>query len=166
VRVEAITGLVKEQVDEVVAQVAGHLGTGEIARPGGRPAALGLYDSVVLVIHLLRRNPVQHVAAAFFNVSQATVSRRWDLLRPVIATVLEDLAPDPRAIVRAGTAPVDGTICPTWDWKHRGDLYSVKAGYAGLNVQIACSMDGDLPRSAPCRSPAPATTPTRTPPRA
>lgn len=148
-RVEAITGLVKEQVDEVVARVAGHLGTGEIARPGGRPAALGLYDSVVLVIHLLRRNPVQHVAAAFFHVSQATVSRRWDLLRPVIATVLEDLAPDPRAIIRAGTALVDGTICPTWDWKHRGDLYSVKAGYAGMNVQIACSMDGDLAAIGP-----------------
>jgi hypothetical protein len=66
VRVEAITGLVKEQVDEVVVRVAGHLGTGEIARPGGRPAALGLYDSVVLVIHLLRRNPVQP-----FGVDQA-----------------------------------------------------------------------------------------------
>jgi hypothetical protein len=63
VRVEAITGLVKEQVDEVVRRVSGHLGTGEIARPGGRPCALGLYDSVVLVIHLLRRNPAQAVAA-------------------------------------------------------------------------------------------------------
>jgi hypothetical protein len=29
VRVEAITGLVKEQVDEVVVRVARHLGTGE-----------------------------------------------------------------------------------------------------------------------------------------
>jgi hypothetical protein len=75
VRVAAITGLVKEQVDEVVKRVAGHLGTGEIVRPGGRPCALGLYDSVVLVIHLLRRNPVQAVAAGFFGVSQATVSR-------------------------------------------------------------------------------------------
>jgi hypothetical protein len=128
VRVAAITGPVKEKVDEVVVRMAGHLGSDEIARPGGRPAALGLYDSVALVIHLLRRNPVQHVAASFFSVSRATVSRRWDLLRPVIATVLEDLAPDPRAVVRAGTALVDGTICPTWDWKHRGDLYSVKAG--------------------------------------
>jgi hypothetical protein len=115
VRVEAITGLVKEQVDEVASRVAGHLGTREIIRPGGRPCALGLYDSVVLVIHLLRRNPVQAVAAAFFGVSQATVSRRWDLLRPVIAHVLADLVPAPRAFIRAGTALVDGTVCPTWD---------------------------------------------------
>lgn len=148
-RVEAITGLVKEQVDEVVRRVSAHLGSSEIARPGGRPCALGLYDSVVLVIHLLRRNPVQAVAAGFFNVSQATVSRRWDLLRPVIAEVLADLVPAPRAMIRAGTALVDGTVCPTWDWRHRDDLYSVKAGYAGMNVQIACSMDGDLAAIGP-----------------
>jgi hypothetical protein len=149
VRVEAITGLVKEQVDEVVRRVSARLGSGEIARPGGRPCALGLYDSVVLVIHLLRRNPIQAVAAEFFNVSQATVSRRWDLLRPVIAEVLADLAPSPRAMIRAGTALIDGTICPTRDWRHRDDLYSVKAGYAGMNVQIACSMDGDLAAIGP-----------------
>jgi len=149
VRVEAITGLVKEQVDEVATRVAGHLGTSEIVRPGGRPCALGLYDSVVLVIHLLRRNPVQAVAAAFFGVSQATVSRRWDLLRPVIAHALADLVPAPRTYIRGGTALVDGTVCPTWDWNHRDDLYSVKAGYAGMNVQIACSMDGDLAAIGP-----------------
>jgi DDE superfamily endonuclease len=149
VRVEAITGLVKEQVDEVVRRVSAHLGSGEVARPGGRPCALGLYDSVVLVIHLLRRNPVQAVAAGFLNVSQATVSRRWDLLRPVIAEVLADLTPAPRAMIRAGTALVDGTVCPTWDGRQSDDLYSVKAGYAGMNVQIACSMDGDLAAIGP-----------------
>jgi hypothetical protein len=149
VRVEAITGLVREQVDEVVRRVSAHLGSGDIARPGGRPCALGLYDSVVLVVHLLRRIPVQAVAAGFFNVSQATVSRRWDLLRPVIAEVLADLTPAPRAMIRAGTALIDGTVCPTWDWSHRDDLYSVKAGYAGMNVQIACSMDGDLAAIGP-----------------
>jgi hypothetical protein len=149
VRVEAITGLVKEQVDEVVRRVAAYLGSDDLARPGGRLCALGLYDSVVLVIHLLRRNPVQAVAAGFFGVSQATVSRRWDLLRPVIAEALADLVADPHVCIRAGTALVDGTVCPTWDWKHRGDLYSVKAGHAGMNVQIACSMDGDLAAIGP-----------------
>ena len=93
---------------------------------------------MVLVIHLLRRNPVQHVAAAFFHVSQATVSRRWDLLRPVIATVLDDLVPDPRAIIRAGTALVRRHHLPDLGLEAPGDLYSVKAGYAGMNVQIAC----------------------------
>jgi hypothetical protein len=149
VRVEAITGLVKEQLDEVVARVTRHFGVHEITRPGGRPCALNLYDSVVLVIHLMRKNPTQEVAAAFFRVSQATVSRRWDQLRPVLATVLADLIPTPREIVRAGTALVDGTVCPTWDWKHIPDLYSKKVGYPGMNVQIACDLDGQLAAIGP-----------------
>ncbi|MFJ2241769.1 hypothetical protein [Streptomyces sp. NPDC087859] len=95
------------------------------------------------MLHLLRRHPVQAVAAGFFSVSQATVSRRWGLLRPLIAEARGPGA-EPRAIVRAGTALIDGTVCPTWDWNHHNDLYSVKAGYDGMNVQIACSMDGDL----------------------
>jgi hypothetical protein len=93
--------------------VRAHLGTGEITRPGGRPCALGLYDSVVLVIHPLRRNPVQAVVATFFGIFQATGSRHWDLLCPVIAHTLADLVPAPRAFIKVGSAPVDGTVCPT-----------------------------------------------------
>ena len=53
-----------------------------MVEPGGRPPAAGLYASVVMVVHLMRRNPVQAVAAEIFGVSQATVSRRWDLPAP------------------------------------------------------------------------------------
>ena len=38
-----------------------------------------------------------------FGVSQATVSRRWDLLRPVIGEVLAEVVPDPRQVVGRGT---------------------------------------------------------------
>lgn len=38
----------------------------------------------------------------------------------------------------------DGAICPTWDWKAVPDLYSGKAKYAGINVQIACNLNGDV----------------------
>ena len=37
------------------------------------------------------------------------------LLRPVIATVLAEFVPDPRAVAGAATVLVDGTICPTWN---------------------------------------------------
>lgn len=121
-RLDAITGLAREQVDEVATRMTRHLGTAEIVRPSGRPYTLGLYDSIVLVIHLIRRNPVQAVAAEFFGVSQATVSRRRDLLRPVIAAVLTDLVAHPRRVIPGGTALVDGTLCPTWDWKKPGGL--------------------------------------------
>jgi hypothetical protein len=39
---------------------------------------------------------------------------------------------------------VDGTICPTWDWRHIPDLYSAKAGYPGMNLQIAATLEGRL----------------------
>ena len=42
-----------------------------MVRPGGHPCALSLYDSVLLVTHLLRRNPVEAVTAGFFGVAQA-----------------------------------------------------------------------------------------------
>ena len=79
-----------------------------------------------------------------FGVSQSTVSRRWDLLRPAIAAVLAEFVPDPRQLVGAGTVLVDGSICPTWDWSALPDLYSGKAGYTGMNIQIAATLDGQL----------------------
>ncbi|MEV6731435.1 transposase family protein [Streptomyces sp. NPDC051364] len=57
---------------------------GDLVRPGGRPSAIGLYPSVMLVVCLMRKNLTQEVAGAVFGVSQSTVSRRWDLLRVAV----------------------------------------------------------------------------------
>ena len=115
------------------------------------PCALGLFGSVALVVHLMRRNPVQDVAGAVFGVSQSTVSRRWDLLRPVIGRALRAFVPGAANLVGAlSTVIVDGTVCPTWDWRHIPDLYSTKAGYAGMNVQAAATLDGRIAAVGPC----------------
>ncbi len=50
---------------------------------------------------------------------------------------------------RFGSVLVDGTVCPTSDWKAIPDLYSGKAGYAGMNVQVAGSLDGRLAAIGP-----------------
>jgi hypothetical protein len=97
-----------------------------------------------MVVALMRKNLTQEFAGAVFGVSQPTVSRRWDLLRPVIGEALAELAPDPKKVAGAGSVLVDGTICPTWDWRGIPDLFSGKAGYAGMNIQIADSVDGRL----------------------
>lgn len=56
----------------------------------------------------MRRNVTQAAAGAIFGCSQPTVSRRWDLLRPVIGKMLAQFVPDPAAVLgRAGTALVD-----------------------------------------------------------
>ena len=57
--------------------------------------------------------------------------------------------PDPLEVVGRGTVLVDGTVCPTWDWRHVPDLFSAKAGYPGMNLQIAATLDGPLAAVGP-----------------
>lgn len=115
-----------------------------------KPPAVNLLDSIAMVAMLMRRNVTQEFAGGVFGCSQATVSRRWDLLRPVIGKVLAPYVPRPVEVLGIeGTALVDGTVCPTWDWKSIPGLYSGKAHYAGMNVQIAANMKGDVAAIGP-----------------
>jgi hypothetical protein len=140
-RYEAITGLSGGQLSELTARVATIV---EPLTSAGRPYALDLFRSVAMVVALLRKNTTQEVAGAVFGVSQPTVSRRWDLLRPAIGEALAKFVPDPQQTAKAATVLVDGTICPTWDWRAIPDLFSGKAGYPGMNVQVAATLDGRL----------------------
>jgi transposase len=145
VRLDALTGLTDGQRAELHLRVAAYLGTDAITRPGGRPSALDLAGSVDLVCVLLRTNLAQDQAAGIFAVSQATASRRWDLLRDVLAEALATLVPTVRQVVgRYGSVLVDGFLAPTWDWKEAEGMYSDKHGAAGFNIQVAASLAGDV----------------------
>lgn len=144
---DVLTGLSQGQRVMLVMRCRDLLG--DVAKPGGRPPAIGLYRSIMLVVCLMRKNVTQEFASAIFGVSQSTVSRRWDLLRPVIRRAVGSFIPDPRAVLGAGTALVDGTIAPTWDWKHIPDLFSQKENMAGMNIQIAASLAGQLAAVGP-----------------
>ncbi|WP_416966834.1 hypothetical protein [Streptomyces sp. 4F14] len=135
---KAVTGLEREHLTELVARM--HAVTGPLWVQG-RPPAAGLYRSVVMVLFLLRENVTQ----------QATVSRRWDLLRPAIITALADAVPSPAQIAGGSTALVDGTLVPTWDRKHRTDLYNGERGDHGMNPSgwPACSYAAIWSISAP-----------------
>jgi hypothetical protein len=137
-----MTGLDDGQLTDLVARV--HVVCGDTFVSRGRPIALGLFRSVAMVVCLMRKNVTQDFAGAVFGVSQSTVSRRWDLLRPLIGEVLADVVPDPREVAGRGTVLVDGTVCPTWDWKKVPDLFSAKVGYPGMNVQVAATLDSAL----------------------
>src|SRR3954452_5445484 len=142
-----MTGLNGEQLTDLVARL--HELCGDKFVSAGPPLALGLFRSVALVVCLLRKNVTQDFAGAVFGVSQATVSRRWDLLRPLIGDALAEGVPDPFEVVGRGTVLVDGTVCPTWDWRHVPDLFSAKTGYPGMNLQIAATLDGRLAAVGP-----------------
>jgi hypothetical protein len=111
-----MTGLSDEQLTELVTRVHAVRGGGLTSR--GRPYALGLFRSVALVVCLMRTNITQAIAAALFEVSQATVSRRWDLLRPLIGQVLAEFVPHPSEV---------GEREPCW-WTAR----SVPPGTGGI----------------------------------
>ena len=142
-----MTGLNNEQLTDLVARL--HERCGDKFVSAGPPLALGLFRSVALVVCLMRKNVTQDFAGAVFGVSQATVSRRWDLLRPLIGDALAEVVPDPADVVGRGTVLVDGTVCPTWDWRHVPDLFSAKTGYPGMNLQIAATLDGALAAVGP-----------------
>jgi hypothetical protein len=65
-------------------------------------------------------------------------------------------------VVGQGTVLVDGTIAPTWNWKAIPNLHSGKVGYPASTSQVAATLGGDL--AAIGAIPAPATTPTPSPP--
>jgi len=80
-----MTGLNNEQLTDLVARL--HELCGDKFVSAGPPLALGVFRSVALVVCLMRKNVTQDFAGAVFGVSQATVSRRWDLLRPLIGLI-------------------------------------------------------------------------------
>ncbi|MDQ3764112.1 MAG: transposase family protein [Actinomycetota bacterium] len=121
-----MTGLSNEQLTELVIQVRAARDSGFASR--GRPYALGLFRSVALVACLMRTNITQTLAGALFGVSQATASRRWDLLRPLIGQALAEFMAQPGEVVGTGTVLVDGTICATWDWTGARCVRSFRVG--------------------------------------
>ena len=135
-----MTGLRPGQLTELAARAAA--ATGDAVKPGGGPAVTGPCKPAAMVVALMRTNLTQEVAGGIFGCSQATVSRRSDLLRPAIGQVPASCVPDPRQIPGGGTALADGTIAPTRDRAAIPDLFSGKAGYPGMNLQIAATPGG------------------------
>jgi len=146
-RYEVLTGLTYGQLHELSARIWER--AGDVVRPGGRPAGISLVRSAARVVTLMRKNITQEMAGAIFGVSQPTVSRRWDLLRPLIGAVLADCVPHPAEIAGKGTLLADGTVCPVWDWSAIPGLFSAKAGYPGMNIQVAATMAGQVAAIGP-----------------
>ena len=115
-----------------------------------KPPAVGLLDSVAMVVMLMRRNVTQAFAAADFRVQPADRQPAMGPAAPGNRQGARPYVPDPVQMVgRRGTALVDGTVCPVWDWDAIPDLYSGKARYTGMNVQIACNLKGDVAAIGP-----------------
>jgi hypothetical protein len=145
-RYQSTTGLTTHQILELATRV------GQVLTGRGldeRDYLLDFLSQVELTLMTLRQNTTQMVAAEFFNVSQATVSRVVARIVPVICMVaaLNELplsdAGNGRVLV------VDGTFIPTGNRPGEGRELE-RANFSGkhhvqcVNVQVACATDATL----------------------
>jgi hypothetical protein len=108
------------------------------------PPILGLVDSVVIALTYMRHNRVQVELAETYGVSQPTISRAITAVTPLIGTVLELYVPTADELDERTQYVVDGTLLPCWSWASHPELYSGKHKTTGMNVQVACTLSGQL----------------------
>jgi hypothetical protein len=108
------------------------------------PPILGLYKSVVVALTYLRRNRVQAELGETYGVSQPTISRAIAAVTPLLGEVLAGYVPTADELTDRTQYVVDGSLLPCWSWRSHPQLYSGKHKTTGMNVQIACTQDGQL----------------------
>jgi hypothetical protein len=94
----------------------------------------------------MRHNRTQAEIGESFGVSQPTISRAVSALTPLLAECMREFAPTADDLEPDAQYIVDGTLLPCWSWKDRPELYSGRHKAAGVNVQVACTVDGRLSR--------------------
>jgi hypothetical protein len=135
------TGLTREELTDLcvmIWQAAAEAGNPEW------PPILGLYKSVLVTLSYLRRNRIQAEIAESFGVSQSTVSRAISSISPLLERALADLAPAADDLDPRSRLIVDGTLLPCWSWASAPGLYSGKHQTTGMNVQVACTLEGEI----------------------
>ncbi len=134
------TGLSRDDITDLCARISHETS----ARERKWPPVLGLFRSVVVALTYLRRNRVQAELAETFEVSQPTISRAIAAITPLIPEVLRSYVPTADELDGRTQYIVDGTLLPCWSWASHPELYSGKHKTTGMNVQLACTLDGRL----------------------
>lgn len=108
------------------------------------PPILGLLKSIVVTLTYMRRNRVQAELAESYEVAQSTVSRAITRATPLMEAALGKYVPTADELDDRTQYVVDGTLLPCWSWASHPELYSGKHKTTGMNVQVACTMNGNL----------------------
>jgi hypothetical protein len=134
------TGLDAPEILDVCERV--HRESPEVERRW--PPILGLYKSVIVTLTYLRRNRVQAELAETYGVSQSTISRAIAAIAPLLEKALRGFVPTAEELDPDKQYVVDGTLLPCWSWAGHPELYSGKHKTTGMNVQVVCTLDGEL----------------------
>jgi hypothetical protein len=135
------TGFTREEISGLCAMVW------QVAAETGKapwPPRLGLYKSVLVTLSYLRRNRVQAEISESFGVSQPTISRAISAISPLLEDALAGTAPTADELDPESQLIVDGTLLPCWSWASAPGLYSGKHKTTGMNVQVACTLAGEI----------------------
>jgi hypothetical protein len=110
----------------------------------GRPQKLGLYKKLVITLAYLNRNRTQHDLAETYGVDQSTVSAIIAAYTTAIKEATGGFIPTADDLDPRESLVIDGSLLPNWSWEDHREDYSGKHRTTGLNVQVACSLDGTL----------------------
>jgi len=110
----------------------------------GRKQKLGLFKSIVVTLCYLRRNHVQQELGELFGASQSTISRMISRFIPILGELLRDWVPTVDDLDPTVQLIIDGTLLPCWSWSDHPENFSGKHHTTGLNVQVACTLNGRL----------------------
>ena len=118
------------------------------SRSGNLPSAgsrvLGLFRCIQVTVLTLRHNLTQELLADIHTVSQATISRVVAVYTPLIAEALQNWVPSVGDLDPDRQYIIDGTLVSCWSWHDRPELYSGKHHTTGVNLQVACTLAGQL----------------------
>jgi hypothetical protein len=135
------TGFDKDEIIDICALVA----CAEVPEERKKwPPCLGLYNSVAVTLAYKRHNRIQAELAESFGVSQPTISRAISVITPLLAECMREFIPTADDLDEDTQFIVDGTLLPCWSWAAHPELYSGKHKTTGMNVQLACTIYGDL----------------------
>lgn len=119
-------------------------------KPTGRPRALPAVQALRLTLCRLRRNATYQDLHEDFGVGKTTA---WDYHQQMVAFLADVLGVGDEAslasLVEGRVCLVDGTLVPTFNWRHRTDLRSGKHRRYGMNVQLLVDLHGRLIGASP-----------------
>ena len=135
------TGFTRAEIAELCTRIEARKLAPEMRR---WPPILGLRNALTATLTYMRRNRVQAEIAETYGVSQPTISRAISAVTPLLMNVLLGFVSTADELDSRTCYIVDGTLLPCWSWAARPELYSGKHKTAGMNVQVACTIDGRL----------------------
>src|SRR5215207_7428136 len=135
------TGCTADQIDVICGRVAALILEGKAVT---FPPSLGLRRSVVIALTYLKTNRREAELAEDHETSQSTISRAITGITPWLKTVLTEFVPTAEELNPSSQYVVDGSLLPCWSWRANPELYSGKRKTTGMNVQLACTLEGKL----------------------